>query len=186
MQKKIKGFINMSIWMSGAFAVLGLLAIAMPDIMLEIIRWFISIFCLVIGVYLVLSDFSRKNFFPLFSTAALGAIMLIVGLIFAINKDIMNIFSIVIGAWFVVSSVASLRFSAALKGYSGYGASTITAILSLVAGILLIVNPWGSSIAIMTVAGFMMMIYAASNFVDMIILKRNLKDLVKAFKTDKK
>lgn len=181
MQKKIKGYINASIWTSIAFVMLGILAIIFPQTLLNMIRWIISIFCLSVGIFLVTSDFSRRTIFPFFSAAALGAIMLIIGMIFAMNEGIMGLFSIVIGAWFVITAIASLRFSSALRGYSGYGISTVSAILSLICGIVLIVNPWSGSEAMMSVIGVFIVIYAASNLIEMLVLKRNLHDIAKSF-----
>ena len=181
LQKKIDSFINIQLGSSVFLIVLGIICLIAPGTLLDIIRWAIAIFCLAAGAYMLASDIRRKA--PvMFSTTLVGVVLLILGLVFAANPGIMDIFPIVIGAWFVISGVASVRFSAGLRGTSAGTYALVTSILSLICGILMILNPWGGQVAIMVFSGIMMIIYGAPNLVDMAVLKHNLNDLAKNFK----
>lgn len=181
LQKKINSFINIQLGSSIFLVALGIIFLIAPGTSLDIIRWTLAIFCLAAGAYILASDIRRKA--PLmFSTTLVGVVLLILGLLFAVRPEIMNIFPTVIGAWFIITGVASVRFSAGLRGTSSGNYALVTSILSLICGILLLLNPWGGQIAIMTFSGIMMIIYGASNLVDMAVLKHNLKDLSKNFK----
>lgn len=181
-KKKINGLINTTIGVSAVFMGLGILFLLFPETSLDVIRWFIVAVMMIAGVYLIASDFSRKNVNPFFSTITTGAVLVIIALIFAMYPNIMNIFPIVIGAWFVVSAISSLRFATTLRGTTPGALAIITAVLSLICGLLLIFNPWGGQISIMIFAGVMMIIYGISNIVEMVTIKHNIKEVSEAFK----
>lgn len=181
-KKKINGFINTTIGVSALFMALGVLFLFFPETSLDVIRWLIAAMALISGVYLIAADFSRKRSSLFFSTVGIGTVLVIIALIFAVYPNVMNIFPMVIGAWFIVSAISSLRFATTLKGTSAGTLSIITAVLSLVCGVLLIFNPWGGQISIMIFAGVMMIIYGLFNIVDMLTIKRNIKDVTDAFK----
>lgn len=181
-KKKINGFINASIGISAAFTALGILFIFFPETSLDVIRWSIAALSMIAGVYLVAADFSKKRFSPFFSTTAMGAILIIIALVFAIYPDVMNIFPIVIGAWFIINALSSLRFAATLRGTSAGSLSIAVAVLAFVCGLLLIFNPWGGQISIMLFAGIMMVVYGISNIIQMTTIKSNIKDVSDAMK----
>lgn len=181
-KKKINGLINTTIGVSAVFMGLGILFLLFPETSLDVIRWFIVVVMMIAGVYLIASDFSRKNVNPFFSTITMGAVLVIIALIFAMYPNIINIFPIVIGAWFVVSAISSLRFATTLRGTTSGALAIITAVLSLICGLLLIFNPWGGQISIMIFAGVMMIIYGISNIVEMVTIKHNIKEVSEAFK----
>ena len=180
MQNKIKSFINSSIAMSVAFIALGVLFIIFPQESLDVLRWIIAIFFMAAGVGMLASDLTSRRM-PFFGSTALGTIMLIAGILFAVNPGVMDIFPIILGAWFIVSSVSTLRLAASLSSAASAWA-VISAIISILAGIVLIINPWGGSMAMTIFAGVMMLVYAAASLVDLITIRRHFNDLTKAFK----
>ena len=182
LQKKIKSFINTSIGISALFALLGIIFLIFPEESLNTIRWIFCIIALVSGFYLIAIDFSRKIYMPFFNTSAAGAILVVLGIVFALYPNIMNIFPVLLGAWFVINAISSIRFSMALQGSTSFNLAISMAILSLICGILLLINPWGGQISMMMFVGVMLLIYSVSNIADMIVLKRNLAELGKNLK----
>ncbi|MBQ6355245.1 DUF308 domain-containing protein [Candidatus Saccharibacteria bacterium] len=180
-QKKVNGFINTAMFSSVLLVVLGIVFLVFPGTSLDMIRWIIAIFCLASGAYLLASDVKQKKV-SLLSTSMVGILLLILGLLFAVRPEIMDIFPIVLGIWFIVSAVASGRFSAVLRGTAAGTYAIVTTILAFICGILLIVNPWGGQIAMVTFSGIMMIIYGASSLVDAAVLKHNINDLAKNLK----
>ena len=87
----------------------------------------------------------------------------------------------------LITSVTSLRFIAAIRGSSGYAVALITSILSLICGLLLLLDPWNGQISMILFAGIMIIVYALTSIVDMFILKKNIKEisnrLKQSFKT---
>lgn len=168
---------------SGLLIALGIFFLIAPGTSLDMIRWIIAVLCLASGAYLVASDIKRSATI-LFGTSIIGAILLILGLLFAVRPSIMNIFPSVIGAWFIISAITSGRFSAVLRGTSAGTYAIVTSILSLICGILLILNPWESQVAMITFSGIMMIIYGVSSLVDAAVLKHNVSELAKKLKSN--
>ncbi len=183
MQKKLNSFINSSIIISLAFFILGLVFLTMPSLSLDIIRWIIAIGSLIIGALLIAADLGRNRAMPFFSTTLIGVVLLVIGLIFIRHERVMDIFPIVLGAIFIINAFSSSRLTMALRGTTAGRYATITTILAIICGILLIANPWEGSLSMMIFAGIMMIVYSASTFVDMIVLKKNVKSLTKELKS---
>lgn len=181
MQKKIKGFINSSMIMAVSFMVLGFVFVLFPQSSLDLIRWILASVFMVMGIYTLTSNFSKSKYPSTISTI-LGTILLVIGIIFAVNPGVMDILPTILGAWFIVSSVSTLRYATALDRKSSASTWAIaTSCLSILCGIILIINPWKANIALMTFAGIMMMIYAASSLVDLMTIKKNFNDVTKKF-----
>lgn len=183
MQKKLNSFINSSIIISLAFFVLGLVFLTMPSLSLDIIRWIIAIGSLIIGALLIAADLGRNRAMPFFSTTLIGVVLLVIGLIFIRHERVMDIFPIVLGAIFIVNAFSSSRLTLALRGTPAGKYATITTILAIICGILLIANPWEGNISMMIFAGIMMIVYSVSTFADMVVLKKNVKNLTKELKS---
>lgn len=179
MQKTIKKFLNSSILISIAFIIVGILFLVFPSDALDVLRWIIAIFFISSGVGTLIPDLTSRKA-PFFGGTALGAILLVVGILFAVNPEVMGIFPVILGTWFIASSVSTLRFSFQLVGKACIIAF-VTSIISIVVGIILIINPIGSGIAMTSFAGAMMILHAVSSLVDLIIIKKNLKDITKSF-----
>lgn len=179
MKNKVKTFINSAIIMAAAFALMGLIFIIFPQGSLDTIRWIVAIFFLVSGIYMLARNASSKS--PMFGGTIFGAILLIIGLVFAFNGGIMNIFPILLGAWFIISSMSAIRYATALKDSNAKTWSFVTSVLSMVCGLVLIINPWSGQVAMMTFAGIIMLIYAISTLIDLITLKNNIHDVSKKF-----
>jgi len=182
-QKKVNTFINSSILVSLGFFVLGVVFLAMPSLSLDIIRWVIAIGSLIIGTILIAADLGGRRTFPFFSTTIAGIVLLIIGLVFIRHPRVMDIFPIILGAIFIINAFTSGRLTTALRGTNAGKYATITTILAIVCGVLLIANPWEGNISMMIFAGIMMIVYSLSTFVDMIVLKKNVKELSKQLKS---
>ena len=164
-QKKVNTFINSSILVSLGFFVLGVVFLAMPSLSLDIIRWVIAIGSLIIGTILIAADLGGRRNFPFFSTTIAGIVLLIIGLVFIRHPRVMDIFPIILGAIFIINAFTSGRLTAALRGTNAGKYATITTILAIICGILLIANPWEGNISMMIFAGIMMIVYSLSTFV---------------------
>ena len=187
LEKKANSFVNASIATAVAFLALGISFLIFPESSLEVMRWLIAILALIAGIYLIANDLSRRHYFLLFSTMGLGVVSIIIGMIFIKYPNVMNLFPIILGAWFIITSVTSLRFIAAIRGSSGYAVALITSILSLICGLLLLLDPWNGQISMILFDGIMIIVYELNSIVDMFILKKNIKEisnrLKQSFKT---
>ena len=181
MQKIIKNYLNAAIAGSAMAIILGILLLVFPAISLDVFRWIIAIMSFTAGVMVIVTELSKHRNAPLFGTTAIGAVLIVVGLIFAARPAAINIFSIILGAWFIVTAIASLRFIAALKGGAAFF-TTLMAIISAIAGFLLITNPWGGSISMMILLGITLIVFGVSTAMNVMIFKGRIDELDKKFK----
>ena len=177
---KIKGIIVGAFCLSLLFVILGICFIVFPYSALNIIRWVLCIMALASGIALIVADFSRR--IPGFGTSAAGAILVVIGLALAFHPSVMNIFSIALGVWFIITAISTLRLGLGLEGFSGIIA-ILSALVSLACGVLLILNPWGGQIYIMTFVGIMMIVYGVSSMANTITFSLNLSELEQKFKS---
>lgn len=178
MQKTIKTFLNASIFGSVVAIVLGILFLIFPVESLDVIRWIIAIIALIAGASIIISELASRRAMPVFGITAIGAILIVIGLIFATRPAAINVFTIIIGAWFIVSAIGSMRYDAALSGGAA-AFSILMSLIALVVGILLIVNPWGGSVSMMVLLGASLLVFGISSAINIFVLKGNLKDISK-------
>ncbi|MBR5620935.1 DUF308 domain-containing protein [Candidatus Saccharibacteria bacterium] len=178
MQKTVKKFLDLSIFGSVVAIVLGILFLVFPIESLDVIRWIIAIITFVIGTTIIIGELTRRGAGPIFGVTAIGAIFMVIGLVFATRPAAMNVFSIVLGAWFIVTAVSAARYDAALSGSAAY-VSGLMSLISMAVGILLIINPWGGSVSMMIVLGVGLIVFGISSAINVYVLKNNLKDIAK-------
>lgn len=178
LEAKISKGISAAIISSLAFVILGILFIVFPENFLDILRWIIAIIFLAGGMMLVFAGL-RSRFF--LGGTIFAAILIAVGLLFATQPGITAIFSVILGVWFIVSALVSFSASSTLSGSIAF-VSGVMSFISLVCGILLIINPWGGSISMMMFLGVVTIIHAVSSLADAMIMRSHLKDIGKKIK----
>lgn len=178
MQQLVKNYLNASIVGAIVAIILGILFLVFPIGSLEVFRWIIAILAFAIGILVLAAELSKKYDLPVFGATAIGAVFIVIGLIFATRPAAINIFTIVLGAWFIVSGLGSLRFTSALSS-GGAFISVLMSLVSLAVGVLLIVNPWGGSISLMIVLGASLLIFGIVSAINTWILKGNLNEIAK-------
>ena len=185
MLKKLNTFINYSILISILLTILGIVMIIFPKTSLNTFAIILAIFLIIGGIYLIILDIRmHENLIPV-DTLFQGILSIIVGILMFIYPDTLSIIiPIALGTWFILGSIVKLRISLPLR-YIDSSLVTITiilSILSIICGIVLIINPTITSITITLLAGITLVIYSISDIIDMIIFKKNIKEIVKNFK----
>ena len=178
MQNTIKKILRASIISSVVAIIFGILFLIFPVESLDVFRWIIAILAFGIGIFILVSELSRRYSMPYFGATAIAAVFIVIGIIFATRPAAISIFSIILGAWFIISALGSLRFTSALSGGAAFF-SVLLALISFVAGILLIANPWGGSVSMMIVLGASLLVFGVASTINTLVFKSNLDDLSK-------
>lgn len=94
------------------------------------------------------------------------------------------IIPIVLGTWVIITSILKLRLAISLRNFKNtpWILILIISILSIICGFILILNPTITSITLTLFIGIMIIVYAISDIIDMIVLKKQVKNLAKYFK----
>lgn len=182
MLKKINKYFNLSITASILFIILGIIILIFPRISLSVFSYLIGISAILLGIYLISLEIRYGSIFTLIDTSLSGILSILVGIIILIYPKTVAIFiPIVLGIWFIMSSFMKLRISHYLKYISNslYLSTLIMNILSIICGIIFIINPLTSSTVITIYIAILLIIYSISNLSEIIILKKNINDIDK-------
>lgn len=182
MLKKINKYFNLSIASSILFIILGIIILIFPKISLSIFSYLIGISAILLGIYLIYLEVRYGSIFTLIDTSLSGILSILLGIIILIYPKTVAIFiPIVLGIWFIMSSFMKLRISYYLKYISGslYLSTLIMNILSVICGIIFIINPLTSSTVITIYIAILLIIYSISNLSEIIILKKNINNIDK-------
>lgn len=184
LQKKISSYITTGICYSVLMIVLGLVLLIFPGVSLDIIRWSLAIILIIAGMGMVINDLRRQTVFSMFSGSLLGVFLLVMGIIIVIHPDVLAIVPIILGAWMIVSSFFTLRLTSTIKntGDGGFWISFITSMISIICGFILIFHPMSGAVALTSVLGAVIIVYAIAGLIDLIVFRRNLDEVARGLK----
>lgn len=184
MLKKIKNYLNISIVLALSLTVLGLTFVIFPNTSFEVICYFLA-GVLVINGGMVLIFGSRYTI--LFDSLFYGLLSFIFGLIILIHPDILKvIMPILLGIWFILNGFLKVRLIVCLKeeDKSYYYLTLIMSIISIVCGIIMVLEPVGNVEIITISIGIILMTYAISDIINLSIIKRYTNKVVKYVKNN--
>lgn len=154
--------------------ILGILLLAKPDMIINIVSVIMGIVVLVPGI-ISLVDYFKTKYNP---NLVIGVVACIIGVIFIFNsKFVSSILPFLLGIYFIIDGISKLQYALELRKNKvvNYMPSVLVAILILVCGVLMMVNPFGGALAITQVIGIFMIIYSALDIYSAVIIKKEIK-----------
>ena len=185
MLKKFNQIINEAIGVSIIFLLLGIIFLIYPNISIQVVAYLIAFILIGSGIYLIGLEFTNRIIFFPMDTLFNGIISVILGTIILIYPNIFQIIiPIMLGTYFILDSIFKLKVITFLRRIdnTSWIFTLLLTILSIICGIILIVNPIDSSIAIALFAGIILIVYSITGIIDMLLFKKNIHDLVKEWK----
>lgn len=185
MIKKLNSFINSSICISIMFIIIGIIMVIMPKMSLEILGVILSVILIINGIILMITDIKLNNNFIPVDMLPASMLSILLGIMILIYPNILSIIiPLILGTWFIMTSIFKIRLTLYLSKIKNtpWILLMLISILSIVCGFILILNPIDSSVAITLFIGIIIIVYAISDIINMIVLKRNIKNLTKYFK----
>lgn len=168
--------------------ILGLIMVISPGLSMVTMGIIVGIYMIIHGVVLVALDFkSNMNYSP-FDGIVSGILFIILGVLLIAMPGILSLaLTLALGVWIILTSVSTIRLALVIKGKnSNWVLILLFGILDLVAGILILFNPFASSISITVLSGAIIMAHSVINIIDMIIIKKNIKSFTDAVENSKK
>ena len=175
--------ITTSIFISSIVAfIIGLVMVIVPNISLQAIGITIGIYAIIHGIALIVLNFMAHNIYIPFYGIMSGILSIIVGLILVAMPNILStVFAIALGIWIILSSINIISISLTVrKVVSNWYLWLLLGIVDLLCGIIILFNPFASSISIIVLGGIIIMIHSAISIVDMIMIKKDAKEVAKA------
>lgn len=185
MIKKLNSFINSSICISIMFIIIGIIMVIMPKMSLEILGVILSVILIINGIILMITDIKLNNNFIPIDMLPASMLSILLGIMMLIYPNVLSIIiPLMLGTWFIMTSIFKIRLTLYLSKIQNtpWLLLMLISILSIVCGFILILNPIDSSVAITLFIGIVIIVYAISDITNMIVLKRNIKNLTKYFK----
>ena len=161
--------------------IVGIIMIAFPDMSIKTIGIIAAIYVIIHGIALIVLDIKASQYYLPFDGLFSGIVSILVGILLLCRPAIVPvIFTIAIGVWMIISSVNYIKIALKLtKTDLPWLFILILGILDLIAGIVMIFNPFEATISLALFAGIMIVIHSVINIVDMIIIKKDVKDITK-------
>ena len=183
MLNKLNKYLNSGIILTIVFLLVGGILIVKPDISFNIISYLIGASLVVSGIYLFIIDSKTNN---IFINVFLYAILLtLIGILIILNPITLKvILPIFLGLWFLISGIFKIRLDIYMKDEPYFILSLITNIITVICGVILLINPVESVSAITISLGIIIVISSISSLIDIIIFKKNINSVVKYLKEE--
>ena len=183
MLNKLNKYLNSGIILTIVFLLVGGILIVKPDISFNIISYLIGASLIVSGIYLFIIDSKTKN---IFINVFLYAILLtLIGILIILNPITLKvILPIFLGLWLLISGIFKIRLDIYMKDEPYFILSLITNIITVICGVILLINPVESVSAITISLGIIIVVSSISSLIDIIIFKKNINSVVKYLKEE--
>ena len=183
MLNKLNKYLNSGIILTIVFLLVGGILIVKPDISFNIISYLIGASLIVSGIYLFIIDSKTNN---IFINVFLYAILLtLIGILIILNPITLKvILPIFLGLWFLISGIFKIRLDIYMKDEPYFILSLITNIITVICGVILLINPVESVSAITISLGIIIVVSSISSLIDIIIFKKNINSVVKYLKEE--
>lgn len=177
----IKKYEKYSIITSILMIILSIFLIVKPVKSIEIFVVMFSSIMFINGFISLISYFTTPVNSRLFSFDFINGIftILISVLTFIYRNSLINFFPIIIGAWIIMSNLIKLQLSINLSGIknSGWIFLVIISIITIILGLVIVVNPFESLIVITLLTGILLLTSEVINLIESICILINIRNL---------
>ena len=162
--------------------IIGLIMAVAPGMSLQTIGIILGVYIIIHGIALIALAFAVNILSIPFFGIMSGILSIILGLtLIAMPNILATIFVIALGIWIILSSVNLVSIAVTVrKEYPNWFLLLLLGIVDLICGMIILFNPFATSISVVILAGIIIMIHSVINIVDMIIIRNNIKEMAKA------
>ena len=181
MKNSFKKMCSMSLTTSLILMVVGFLILIFPQVILSLISYILGGIVLVNGALTILRYFKENNANIWNFDLAYGLLCSVLALVIIFNPNaIVSIIPLILGIWMMISSIFKIQYSLNLRTYHS-DKWTLTlglAILTLICGVLLTVNPFKGAVTMTKVIGIFIIVYSIIDIIECMTLKKSLNKIV--------
>lgn len=181
MQKLIKSFYKSSLATSIILLVVGLLLLFKSDDTIIALSYIIAGVLLVLGIIAVINFFRESSINPFNDlNIVYGIVTIILGILIISNPmAIATFIPFVVGLVILISSSIKLAYSIELKDNEDevWRPTLIMAAISALCGILILFNPFKTSVIVFKIIGIFIIIYAILDIISIYQIKRSFKTI---------
>lgn len=164
----------------------GILLFIFPETVIKSVAIAMGVIFIMIGVIPIINYFRfRATGFTTTFSFLLGIFCIVAGLILLMNENILGtIIPILTGVWMIINSINRISISMDLRDdkIPFWVITFIYAILTLVAGVLLILDPVNGGKLVTKTIGIIICVYSTLDVIDLILIRIKAKKVVKEVK----
>lgn len=164
----------------------GILLFIFPETVIKSVAIAMGVIFIMIGVIPIINYFRfRATGFTTTFSFLLGIFCIVAGLILLMNENILGtIIPILTGVWMIINSINRISISMDLRDdkIPFWVITFIYAILTLVAGVLLILDPVNGGKLVTKTIGIIICAYSTLDVIDLILIRIKAKKVVKEVK----
>lgn len=165
------------------FIVLGIFFATDPEITTTVANILIAIVLMVSGIYALIKFIMNMNENIVFTFELIyGILSFVAGIVIMTNPlSLTGLITIFVGIWFIISGAIKASVAIRFKRFKedSWLINLTIAILTIIIGILLLVNPFRGALVLSTYVGIMLIIYASMDIVEKILLRKRAKNIEK-------
>ena len=179
LNRQINSFIVSSIL---AF-VIGLTMVISPKISVETIGIIAAAYIITHGIVLIYLDVKATKYYIPFDGFLPGVFSILMGIVLCYKPSVLPVvFTMVFGLWVIASSINVIKIALHLRKTTlPWLLILLLGILDLIAGFVLLINPFASTLSIIVFTGIILMVHSVINIIDMLIIKKDIKEISKEF-----
>lgn len=184
LKKVFNIYIYQSIISSIIIFILGLVFLFNPTIATRTVEIITSIILMALGIGAIFNYFSKATLKIFNFNLAYGIVSIILGFLIVINPfALVNIITIIFGAWLCVSGLVKVNYGLNFKRVNedSWVLTLVIGLLTLAFGIVVVINPF-INLYLTQVLGLFISIYAVLDFTETILLKQRSSAFLKLFK----
>lgn len=154
-------------------ALIGLVLLLLPSTLNNIIGFVVGGCLLIFGIIGIIKYIRIKEY-KFTSSLVSGILYSALGIIVIINpSSVISLVTICLGLYLVINGILKTVFSFNLKKITTrWGGALVMGLLTIVLGFLLVINPFGSAVAITKLAGAFLVVVALFDLVDRYIIMK--------------
>ena len=177
MENRVKKYMNTQIVISVLYFILGIALMIIPDNSINTIGNIMAVSYIIFGIYLLILDY-EGGFLLIIDLLPAGILSLVLGVLILLNQGILlSLLSIIAGIWIILASSLNLKLSLYMKEVEGksWMATIIITLISIISGIILLINPKLGIEALTPYIGLFIIVYAISNTIVMVLFTKYMK-----------
>ncbi len=158
--------------------VVGLLFLLFPTVFLIGIGYIIAIASFLFGLYHTITYFTKRTSSTVENQLVIGLIFMVIGIyIFLVPQFPVSIAPFFFGVFVLINGFMELQYSLDLKtlGFEKWFLSLILAIIIIILGIFIMINPFGTEVILLSFIGISMIVSGIALLVSGLLLKKNKK-----------
>ena len=181
MKDAFKNKINSIIYSSIITCIFGLILVLFPKISIDTIGLIASTYIILYGLVLIYLDIKTSSYLIPFDCLLPGILSVILGILLLTMPSLLPIiFTIIIGIWIILSSINIIKISLIIKGENTpWITLLLLGILDMIAGLMIIFNPFAASISITVFTGLVIISHSIVNIINIFVIKKDFDNLEK-------